>query len=244
MCTRLVCPGKKMFAAVCNTKKKLAKGSGGKTGGVFVSAIAPSSEAAAKRQIPGWWDRDRRGGGTVADEVVGQWQTRWWDRDRRGGGTATDEVLGCGWGQDLWFKKLLHLLSAPTASPRNSVSQRVRRWHLLQTEPSAAPPGEQVKAHSPPRNSPAPCAAHLLSWACRSSSLDSICPGLQSLCRGTSRELCTKEMCCRGSAWWFGLRSSQKVNMLGMSKGAAGRRRDISALLSCIPQPLSGSCRQ
>lgn len=214
MCTRLVCPGKKMFAAVCNTKKRFAKGSGGETGGVFVSAIAPSSEAAAKRQIPGWWDRDRRGGGTV-----------------------TDEVLGCGWGPDLRFKKLLHLLSAPTASPRNSVSQRVRRWHLLQTEPSAAPPGEQVKAHSPPRNSPTPRAAHLLSWACRSSSLDSICPGLQSLCRGTSRELCTKEMCCRGSAWWFGLRSSQKVNMLGMSKGAAGRRRDVSALLSCIPQP-------
>lgn len=53
MCTSLVCLSKRMFAAVCNMKKRLAKGSGGETGGGFVPAIASSLEAVAKRQIPG-----------------------------------------------------------------------------------------------------------------------------------------------------------------------------------------------
>lgn len=102
---------------------------------------------------------------------------------RGGGGTAPDEVLGCSQGQDLQFEKLLHLQSAPTTSPRNAVSLGVRRWHLLHTDPTAATPREQEKlmAQSPPGCSPTPCPggpAYLLSWACRSSSLDSICPGL------------------------------------------------------------------
>ena len=82
--------------------------------------------------------------------------------DPRGGGTAADEVLGCSQDQDLQFEKLLHLQSTPTTSPRNAVSQGVRRWHLPHTEPTAATLGEQkVMAQSPPGCSPTLCPEDL-----------------------------------------------------------------------------------
>lgn len=62
------------------------------------------------------------------------------------------------------------------------MSQGFWRWNLLHTEPGAATPAEQkVMTQIPPRVLPSPTCegpAYLLSWACRSSSLDSICPGL------------------------------------------------------------------
>lgn len=71
-------------------------------------------------------------------------------------------MLGCSQGRDLHFEKLLHLQITSTSSPRTAVSQGVRRWHLLHTEPGAATLGEQEKVmaqSSPPKvlSNPVPC---------------------------------------------------------------------------------------
>lgn len=80
--------------------------------------------------------------------------------DPRAAGTVADKALGCSQGQDLQSEKLLHLQSAPSTFP---VSQGVRRWHLLHTEPTAASPGEQEKviAQSPTGGSPTLCPRDL-----------------------------------------------------------------------------------
>lgn len=74
--------------------------------------------------------------------LVGRWQTRCW---------AAARARTC---------NLLHLRSAPSTSP---VSQGVRSWHLLHTEPTAATPGEQEKgmAQSPIGCSPTLCPRDL-----------------------------------------------------------------------------------
>jgi len=64
MCTRLVCSSKRMFVALCNRKRRPAKGSSRKPVGGFMSVIASKFGGCGKVAEP--W-----GGGTAVDKVLG-----------------------------------------------------------------------------------------------------------------------------------------------------------------------------